>query len=336
MALDRKPGLRPRPGGLASGGVEWQRAVAAAFGLGDVVEPWTPVAGGRSHLVWRLRTMRGTWAVKRLNRSREDWWLRDYLVSAEVQLDAWARGFPMPRPVHPLEPAAPLLADVRVGDEVASYLVHEWHDGGPVTSDVSAWVGRVLASLHRLPAETAPGYPPHPVEEWREWLDEAPNDFTDAVRGYLPDIAEAGVIAARTDGLTPVATHRDVKPDNVLETPGGPLLLDWDGAGPDHAEWELTRAALHFSRLGEDRAAFDAVIGSYEAAGGRRPPASPTSFAGLLRVYLGGAAWMVWRALGHRPVTEPERAAAHTHALELLSDLRTSLNRLDGWVDRLR
>ncbi|XVS64351.1 phosphotransferase family protein [Actinosynnema sp. CA-299493] len=316
--------------------MEWQRAVAAAFGLGDVVAPWTPVTGGRAHLVWRLRTSRGTWAVKRLNRSREDWWMRDYLVAAQVQLDAYARGFPMPRPVHPLEPAAPLLADVRVGDEVASYLVHEWHDGGPLTADVSAWVGATLASLHHRTVDAVPDQAPHPVEEWREWLDEAPNDFTAAVRAYLPDVAEARSIATAADRLTPVGTHRDVKPDNVLQTPTGPLLLDWDGAGPEYAEWELTRAAIYFSHLGEDRAAFDTVIASYEAAGGRRPPASPTSFAGLLRVYLGGAAWMVWRALGHRPVTPAERAAAHTHALELLSDLRTALGRLDEWVERLR
>ncbi len=336
MALAGKQLLIRSPGALASDDVEWQTAVAAAFGLGDAVEPWTPVAGGRSHLVWRLRTSRGTWAVKRLNRSREDWWMRDYVVAARVQLDAHARGVPMPRPVHPLDPVAPLLADVRVGDELASYLVHEWHEGGPVTSDVSAWVGTTLASLHRLPAGDAPEARPHPVEEWREWLDEAPNDFTDAVRAYLPDITEARAVATATADLTPVATHRDVKPDNVLQTPAGPLLLDWDGAGPEYAEWELTRAAIHFSHLGEDRAAFDRVVKSYEAAGGRRPPASPTSFAGLLRAYLGGAAWMVWRALGHRPVTPPERAAAHTHALELLGDLRTSLTRLDDWATRLR
>jgi hypothetical protein len=310
--------------------------VAAAFGLGDVVEPWTPVAGGRSHLVWRLRTSRGTWAVKRLNRSREDWWLRDYLVAARVQLDACERGFPMPRPVHPLEPAAPLLADVRVGDEVGSYLVHEWHDGGPLTTDVSEWAGTTLAALHHRAVDVAPDGPPHPVEEWREWLDEAPNDFTSAVRAYLPDVAEARSIATAAHDFTPVDTHRDVKPDNVLQTATGPLLLDWDSAGPDYAEWELTRAAIYFSRLGEDRAAFDRVITSYETAGGRRPPASPTSFAGLLRVYLGGAAWMVWRALGHRPVTPAERAASHTHALELLADLRTSLAHLDDWTTRLR
>lgn len=251
--------------------MDWQPAVAGAFGLGDVRGPAAPVAGARSHLMWRLHTSRGTWAVKRLNRSREDWWLRDYLVSAQIQLDAYDRGFPMPRPVHPLEPAAPLLADVRAGGEIASYLVHEWCESGRSATDVPEWVGATLTSLHTLPARGTPDGEPHPVEEWREWLDEAPNDFTDAVRAYLPEIAEARSMAVDQGDLTPVSTHRDVKPDNVLQTAAGPLLVDWDGAGPDYAEWELTKAALHFSGLGENRAAFDTVIRSYEAAGGRRP-----------------------------------------------------------------
>jgi Ser/Thr protein kinase RdoA (MazF antagonist) len=306
-------------------------AVAAAFGLGDAIS-WEPVAGGRAHLVWRLRTSRGEWAVKRLNRSYEDWWLREHEVSARVQLEAWERGLPMPRPVHPLAPAAPLLADV----DGHSYLAHEWCEGRPVTGDVTTWVGEVLAALHALPAGEGPDQRPHPVDEWRTWLDEAPGPFTDAVRAHLPDIAEAVDLVGETTGLTPVNTHRDVKPDNVLETARGPLLLDWDGAGPDYAEWELTRAAVHFSGLGADRAAFTAVVSSYEAVTGRRPPAGPESFAGLLRGHLGGAAWMVWRALGHRPVTEPERAAAEPHALELLADLRASLGRLDEWVRWLR
>ena len=50
-------------------------AVAGAFGLGLPVAPLRPVAGGRSHRTWRLRTTGGEWAVKVLNRSREKWWM---------------------------------------------------------------------------------------------------------------------------------------------------------------------------------------------------------------------------------------------------------------------
>jgi hypothetical protein len=135
-----------------------------------------------------------------------------------------------------------------------------------------------------------------------------------------------------------VLTHRDVKPDNVLRTPAGAILLDWDGAGPDVAEWEATRAALAFSRVGAgwDRAGFTRVLRAYRAAGGRRIPPEPGSFTGLLQGQLGGAAWMLWRALGHRPVSPPERAAAHDHTLTILADLRLALRHLDTWTGWLR
>ncbi|MGM1058826.1 phosphotransferase family protein [Saccharothrix sp. Mg75] len=306
-------------------------AVARAFDLGEVLDH-VPVTGGASHLVWRLRTSRGTWAAKRLNRSRESWWTDAYRVSAAVQRDALDRGLPMPRPVRPLVEAEPLLADV----DGHSWLVHEWHDPVP-PSPVLPWVGATLAALHALPAGGTPGWRPHPVDEWLTWLDESPGPLTDAVRGHLPDIAEAVALIGSHDpaDLTPVRTHGDVKPDNVLHTAAGPLLVDWDGAGEDHAEWELTRSALAFAGL-TDRAAFTTVVEAYESAGGRRPPATTASFAGHLGTCLGGAAWMLWRALGHRPVTPAERAAAGPHALRLLADLRTSLASLPEWTTWLR
>ncbi|WP_189223199.1 aminoglycoside phosphotransferase family protein [Saccharothrix coeruleofusca] len=315
--------------------MEWARAVAAAFGLGEVLEPWTPVTGGASHLVWRLRTTRGDWAVKRVNRSWEAWWTREHEVAAAIQLEAWNLGVPMPRPVHPLRPSAPLLADVRVDGEVGSFLAHEWCEGTAPTSptpELLDWVGATLAVLHELPAGPRPDARPHAVEEWREWLDGVPGDFADRVRSFLPDIAAAEEVvdeAARDPRLTPVRTHRDVKPDNVLLTSAAPLLVDWDGAGADFAEWELTRTALAFDGTAEG---FTRVVRAYERAGGRPPGPDPVFLAGVLHARLGGAAYMVWRALGHRPVTPPERAAAHGHALELLSALRVALPNLERWA----
>jgi Ser/Thr protein kinase RdoA (MazF antagonist) len=300
--------------------------------------------------MWRLRTTDGEWAVKVLNRSREAWWMSDYRIAAQIEQTAWARAVAMPRPIHPVHPAAPLLADISVDGAVHSVRVHEWCAGQVLADadpDVLRWVGGTLAALHALPVgldvADAVVYEPHEPREWRQWLADAPDDvpagFLAAVRAHLPDIARAKEIvdedrAEIRDRLTPVYTHRDVKPDNVLLTAAGPVLVDWDGAGLDFAEWEVVRAALAFSRDGDgwNRRRFDHVLRTYQAVGGRQVPAVRACFAGVLRQQLMAAAFLLFRALGHRPVTPAERTEAYGHARELLADLRASLQHLPEWT----
>jgi Ser/Thr protein kinase RdoA (MazF antagonist) len=334
-------------------------AVASAFGLGAVLGEWEPVLGGRSHRSWRLTTVRGEWIVKRLNRSREPWWLADHRIAAEIEQSAFEHGIAMPRPIHPLAPSAPLLADLLIDGEPASFLVREWRSGSVLavgdipthrTEEIGDWVGITVAALHRLPVALAldrvrlPEL--HPVRAWHGWLAESPVEiepgFVHAVGDYLPDIARATEIAADAAAqlgttLDLVFTHRDVKPDNILCTPTSPLLVDFDGAGLDVAQWEITRAALAFARTpsGWDHDHARRILRAYRAADGYPVSADPAAFAGLLRSRLGGASWMLFRALGHRPVTGPERAAAREHVLELLADLRVSLHRIEEWTTLL-
>lgn len=327
-------------------------AVARAFALGPAVGGLRPVTGGRSHLMWKLRTERGVWAVKQMNRSREPWWIADYIVAADVEQVAFGQGIAMPRPMHPVHPVAPLLTDIAVGGVDLSFRVHEWCagrtlDDAAVSAETLEWVGTTLAALHALPvarsAADASRYEPHGTDEWAAWLaDDAGEDRADfiaRVRGFLPDIAEAKGLVDQASWqprgqLSPVFTHRDVKPDNVLLTSRSPVLVDWDGAGLDFAEWEVPRAALAFSRRGGGwhQPSFDRVVRTYQSLTGRRIPPVTASFAGVLRLQLGAAALLLWRALGHRPVTPAERAAAHEHTLEFLNELRTSLQQLDRWA----
>lgn len=327
-------------------------AVARAFELGPAVGGLQPVSGGRSHPMWKLQTTRGAWAVKQMHRSREPWWMADYGVAAEVEQVAFDHGVAMPRPVHPIHPVAPLLADIPVEGVELSFRVHEWCpgrtlEGGDISAETLEWVGTTLAALHALPVALRPAdasrYEPHGPDEWSAWLADSAGkdraDFVAAVRRSLPDIAHAKNLVDQEsrqprDQLSPVFTHRDVKPDNVLLTSTSTLLVDWDGAGPDFAEWEVPRAALAFSRRGDGwhLPSFDRVVRTYQSLTGRRIPPIAASFAGVLRLQLGAAALMLWRALGHRPVTAAERAVAHDHTLEFLTELRTSLQQLDRWA----
>jgi hypothetical protein len=76
---------------LAAGAAGWRVAAAAGvartFGPGEPIGEPRPSRGG-SHLMWRLRTTTGEWEVKSLNRFREDWWLRDFRIAAEIEVGA--------------------------------------------------------------------------------------------------------------------------------------------------------------------------------------------------------------------------------------------------------
>lgn len=305
-----------------------ENEVAAAFGLGTVVGEWAPVAGGGSHRMFRLSTTSGEWAVKWLNRSREAWWLREHLLAAEVERTAAAAGVAMPRRCEPL------LAEIPVDGEPAAFQAHEWVHGrpvGPGDAEVSAWVGATMAVLHRVGAPAAADERElYPVSAWRTWLRDADVELAAVVRAALPVVDTAvGVVAGCRDGLTAVCSHRDVSAGNVLIGDDGPVLLDWDSAGPEVAEWEVTRAALAF---GGDEPGFRRVVAAYEAAGGPGVPRSRAAFAGVLQGHLVGAQWTLWRALGHRPVTPPERAASRRACVAHLAELERALIRLDEWT----
>jgi Ser/Thr protein kinase RdoA (MazF antagonist) len=326
-------------------------AIAEAFDLGSAVGGLRPVARGRFHQVWWLRTTTGSWAVKQFNRSHEPWWLAAFQVAAEVETVAFGHGVVMPRPIAAPSAAGRLLADVIVDGVVSSVVVHEWCPGAPLrdvdlTPEVLRWVGETLATLHSMQAvpeaDRVVRLELHEVEEWQDWLGQAPSeisaDYIRRIRAFIPDVARANefVDDANQDvgERTAVLTHRDLKPDNVLLTSASPVLVDWEGAGPDFAEWEVARTAVAFGRSpnGWSRQSFEQVIQAYRAATGKDIAPVQASFAGLLQRQLGASANLLWRALGHRPVTAPERAVARDHTLDMLGDLRASLSQISLWT----
>jgi Ser/Thr protein kinase RdoA (MazF antagonist) len=314
---------------VTDGSRQWAELVAAAFGAGRPTAPLARVAGGISHPLFSLRTTTGRYAAKRLRVVDQPWWWEDYHAAARIERAARADGVSMPGRRQPHVVALELDAAVH------HWQLHHWCDGrAPTEPDdaIADWTGSTLALLHRRPAGDRLEQPaPYPITAWHEWLEGRDGGFTQQIRRHLPTVAAALEHLRRPcPPLTPVTTHRDIKPDNVLVTGRGPVLLDWDSAGPDTAEHELVRTALAMGF--EQQRPFTRTVAAYHRAGGRPVPADPALFHGVVRAQLRTAEWLLWRALGHRGDDAAAREQAATECLARLHGVRKSLRCIPDWT----
>ncbi|MFC8427687.1 phosphotransferase enzyme family protein [Streptomyces sp. NPDC057253] len=248
--------------------------IADTYALG--AGPWTmtPVARGALGQIWKLSGNGTAWAVKELLFDRDE---PDAAAEAALR-DA----------AEPLGVSAPRLMTDRTGAPVVrlpegSWVkLYDWVDGSeadPTDPEIQSWCGRTLALLHQA-GEGAAGTP-------EGWYEECPGAAEWAVlldrveRAGMPWAEELAEFVATTAAelgrhVSPsapgdvVTSHLDLRPQNVLVGRGGPVLLDWDNAGPVSAERELARALYVWSGGNHfDAGAARRLVRAYRDAGGR-------------------------------------------------------------------
>ncbi|MFB6848488.1 phosphotransferase enzyme family protein [Streptomyces sp. NPDC056373] len=268
--------------------------MAERYSLGT--GPWTitPIARGALGRIWRLTGNGRSWAVKELLFGCDE-----AQVAREAALRASAAGLGI---------ASPRLHRDRHGAHVSrldspgggSWVkLYDWVDGAEADArdpDVLDWFGRTMALLHRAGEGT--------VEAPDDWYERCPDDS--GWEDVLKKVRDAGlpwsdeldrfvatsapplaywVTPAPPDGR--VTSHLDLQPQNVLIGRDGPVLLDWDNAGPVAAEREFARA-LHVWSGGNDVdiAAARRLARAYREAGGRAVLTGPESFSMLFATAL--------------------------------------------------
>ncbi|MEU0192747.1 phosphotransferase [Streptomyces afghaniensis] len=262
-------------------------SIAEIYSLGT--GPWSlsPVTRGALGQIWKLSGQGSSWAVKELLFGCDEAQVRREAALRDSAADL---GIASPR-LHPNRQGAHVS---RLGPGGSYVKLYDWVDGTRADAsdpDVLDWFGRTMALLHRA-GEGA-------VETPGDWYERCPDDadWEDLLKKVrdagLPWSDELGrfiatsaprlahwVTPSAPDGL--VTSHLDLQPQNVLVSQAGPVLLDWDNAGPISAEREFARAVYVWSGRNEvDIAAARRLARTYREAGGRAVVRGPESFSML-------------------------------------------------------
>ena len=323
--------------------------VAAAFDLGAVASPMTPLHHRGMAKDWSLTTATGRWLVSELHE-----WADARYVDAGVELmEAAAKaGVEVPRPVR-----------TRDGDVVATidgrrWRVSEWVDMGPepikpISEAIAASVGSTLGKLHAL------GLPTElPVNPWllRRPSAEQLHDLSTRanaagmawapmVGAALPTLFDLATIGDGTSDGELVLAHCSLTPESVRLSHGdGLLVLDWEYAGPLAPRWELGSTLVQwctglgdYSRYAEDdldagaaRALASAYGREVERASSSRDGRDLGMFTIAITGYLNWVASRVNWAIPHEHSHPIEQQRAEAELPRLLSKLlsRAMLERL--------
>ncbi len=314
--------------------------LADAFSVGIPVDDLLPVHGGLVHRMWKLRTAKGSFAIKQLSHERMDAKVRDrYRGSQQIAAAFAASGLPA---VAALDAVSEPLREVAG----SWFLAFPWIDGAwahhsRLTVDQARTVGGLIAQMHLRDLEHPAPHPANwrsiPAEQWRSLAGRsAGQPWAAHLSEQLPELIEMSdeyrvAADALSDGPT-VIGHRDLDLKNVLWDDRGPWLIDWDSAGRVHPLVELVTAAIDWSGFAgarTDRDLFVAVLDGYR----EHRPFGPDEAARALPaadVYLRWLEFNIRRALGEA-ASPIDRAIGVAETVATLENLRAAYEHRPRW-----
>lgn len=325
--------------------------LAAALGLGELLESPEEIHGGLLHKMYRAATSQGTYAVKVLNSEilKRPSALRNTICSEEIAVN--------------LSREIPAVVSLEIGGNHVQeldgkyYMIFPWAEGASVfppeiTEEHCRVMGDILGRIHELNVSGEGALPEEDGPEmydWEKYLQTAEQkglqeeEWYPGYRKTAGDIQawnKAACDAGESLGANMVISHRDLDPKNVLWNGMKPYIIDWEAAGYVNPFQEFLEVVNYWTGDGKGRIRqeyFDVMTAAYQKHMSLEQADWNSVFAGSFAGMLGWLEYNLKRALGLEAADAEEIRLGGQQVVTTIKDLydwQVKTGMLKEWLRR--
>ncbi len=256
------------------------REICKRLSLGVPLSKPNKVYGGLLHLMWRINTMQGSYAIKQISQGLMTQKEKDHYETTENIASYFAQ--------HGIPAVSALGAENKRLIEITgtTYLVYPWVEAKSLDRDeISPFhalkIADLLAKMHRLnfdlPSLEEGEFDVHPPEEILALIARAAScnfplaQTLQAHQEVILAVNETYQQAIPCLKRKLLISHGDLDQKNVLwDKEGSPLLIDWESARKLNPTYEIINTALDWSGVmtNLNKSLFVDMIKAYRNAGG--------------------------------------------------------------------
>lgn len=292
------------------------------------------VYGGLLHIMWRLNTEKGSFAIKQLSKDidlTDHRVIKNYELSERIASRFVELGIPAVCAIEKSNKYLYIIDDT-------GFLVYPWVDAKALDKDLVSMpqalkVARIISKMHcielKFEAMEEPEFDVHANDKLVALANMAKKKnllFASALMESLTMILEMNknyhnAIVTLKDHT--VFSHGDLDPKNVLwDKSQNPILIDWESARKLNPTYEMVNAALDWSGITTkiDKILFAKMISTYKEAGGIiNEELLEAAFCGVLGNWIN---WMVYNIQRAANQHDPEQQKMGTEqVMQVLSTL---------------
>lgn len=252
------------------------------FNLGQPVKPPERVYGGLLHIMWRLDTDKGSYAIKQLSKNidlKNERVIKNYELSERIASRFVSHGIPG------------ICAIAQFGKYLfmidgTGFLVYPWVNARALDQHVvsephALKIATILAKMHCLnldePEITHPELYTYTKEKILELINKAESfncPFAENLRKNQNNILAANESYQKAIPILKthlMVSHGDLDQKNVLwDSSNNPILIDWESVCKINPTYDIINTAFYWSGITNsfDKHLFFKMIDTYQKSGG--------------------------------------------------------------------